>query len=338
MSRASELQSLSALRRKSYRETDAYLVYKACVAVANNGVTLSEEEELNIEEKSLLEVRRRLFRGEFPSAQDMLDKLEKIQMNHFFEGDRLFLMGQVMHRQGIQKEAARYMSLAGDQYAIDGDFHRELRARVNGALCLSTLESCLIGELNAFEQEARRLNFMDIASNICRTRATELLKANRAREAYHQAMESSHLYLLDGYQDDRSVSLILAAICQLLLGNRSKAFEARSQAFIVDGKVGIYFQAYESLLQGKKPKIPVGHSLYNIDWKEMIIKAESIPGRIIGALQKGPCSRNDLILAVWGPEATDVSYCNRLYTAILFLRKDKKMDIRFDGQNYELFT
>ena len=50
MNRASEVQYLSVYRWKSYRETEAYMIYKACVAVANNGLTLDEEKDLHIEE------------------------------------------------------------------------------------------------------------------------------------------------------------------------------------------------------------------------------------------------------------------------------------------------
>ena len=44
----------------------------------------------------------------------------------------------------------------------------------------------------------------------------------------------------------------------------------------------------------------------------------------------------ELIAAVWGENATDQSYCGRLYVAINAIRKDGLITIIFDGENYKI--
>lgn len=336
MKLSSEIQHLSMLRRNKIIENEKFQIYKACAGVANNGLTLPEEATLGNHEKMLLAVRRNLYLSQYTIADETLKELGLIELNHFFAGDKDFLTAQLFHRQGMQEKATAFMVKAADHYALAGETHREMRARVNAAICLATLESCLVGDLYSFEQECLRYGFTDIVANICRTKAIELLRVHRAKEAHMQAIQAADYYLLDGYQDDRSIALILAAIAQLVLGNVAKAEECFNQALVLDGKVANYCKVYQALLNGQKPVAPAGHPLETVNWKEMVLKKESIPGKIVSALQKEPQTRDNLIEIVWGNNALSDSYVSRLYSAINFLRKDKGVDVKFNGEKYYL--
>lgn len=332
MKLTSEQQHLSALR--SFHQIETVDIYKACVAGANNGLRLPEEHLLGDHEKSLLEARRKLFVSDLKETERILNSF--LPQDPLLNGDRLFLLGQIYHRKGKQKEASDFMNLAAVSFQETGDLHRALRAKVNGALCLSSLESCLFGDLYALELEARRQNFLDIAGNICRTRGIELLIAGRPNEAHAQALEASSLYQLDGFQDDRAVALLIAALAQLTLGDFKAAKELRSLVLFTSGKIEVYAKVYDDILMGKIPKIPKGHALEGISWKKLIIKSDSVTGKIIEALREGPLTRDELITLVWGENALDDSYCRRLYTAINSIRKDRTATIIFDGERYSL--
>lgn len=309
-------------------------VYKACVAVACNGMTLPEEATLSEVERVLLDVRRKLFANDLKKAETLLKKYPAT--TPLLEGDHHFLMGQVHHRRGEQEEAELLMYRAAVKYAELGDNHRSLRARVNGALCVSSLESCLFGNLFVFEQESRRLGFFDITANIVRTRAMELLISGRSHEACSVAIEASELYKLDGYQDDRSVAILVAAIACLTMGDVQKAKELRAEAFVNGGKTQTYISIYDDLIAGKLPKVPKGHALSRVSWKKVGFKTESVTGKIIDGLRQGPKTRDELIAHVWGESATNASYCSRLYVAVGAIRKEGIFTVIFDGESYKL--
>lgn len=332
MKRHSEYQCLSALSAEAM--LSPLEIYKACVAVANTGKQLPSEAQLSAEEKDLLECRRQIFRGAFKEAKKLLSNAAGL--NDFLEGDRKFLFAQILHRSGDQRGAEKLMKDAARDYLAAKDLHRELRARVNAAICVADLDRCLMGDLYAFELEARSQNFFDIAANICRTRAVELLRAARMPEAYTQAMEAKALYEQDGYPDDKSVALLLAALAKLSLGEMAEAEALRSQALITEGKVSVYANLYESLLQGRQPHLPTGHPLASVAWKNLGLKLSSVPGKIMQCLRDGPRSRDELIDAVWGPNALSPAYCSRLYTAINSLKKTKGIAIIFDGEKYRI--
>ncbi len=313
---------------------DRAAIYKACVALACEGLTLPDEQSLSQDERTLLEVRRRLSTSDIVGAKSLLMNFESA--DNLLKGDYFFLFGQICHRSGEQNETSVYMNLAADQYRLIGDYHRELRARVNGALCVANLASCLVGDLSILEMEARRKNFSDIAANICRTRAIELLRAGRLSEAHAQAMEASALYQLDGYVHDRAVALAIAAIVQFCLGNTKLANELRSQMLILEGKVATYLLVYEQLVLGKTPKVPPGHPLAEIVWSKIVLKTESISGRIITALRDGPKTKHELVELIWNSHALNESYDRRLYSAINELRTEKSFSIGFDGSRYYL--
>lgn len=332
MSALSEQQHLLALKR--HGPQGRFDDYKAAIALANNGMKHESEAALSPDEVTLLEVRRAIFAVDYSQAEALLRSVSETE--ELLRADRLFLQGQLLHKRGQQPEAAATMAQAADVYHAVGEHYRELRARVNGAICTSTLQSCVIGELLFLEQEARRQGFMDIAANICRTRAIELLIAEQLAEAHLQALQAADLYQLDGYPDDRAVALILGAIALQMNGESERALQLRAQCLVKGGKVTHYLSVLDALCQGKTPRVPTGHPLANVRWQRAALKAESVPGKIIQSLRAKPRSRDELITLVWGPGAQDISYNARLHSAIKYLRKNKGIHVAFDGECYKL--
>jgi hypothetical protein len=332
VSKASEQQHLMSFRK--YGPVESFDTYKAAIAVANNGAFFPSEETLSVEEQNLLNVRRNIFKNELQEAEKIL--LSTKSESPLLKADQEFLLAQIFHKKGNQKKASELMYLAADLYHIANEEYRELRARTNAAICLATLESCLTGELLAYEQESRRQGFMEIAANICRTRAIELLIAGRQTEAHLQAKEAANLYLLDGYTDDRAVAIILAAIALFMNGEKEEAQLMRNQCLVTEGKVANYIGVYEALLQGKTPQLYPGHPLAVISWQKNALKSESVPGKIVQALKEKPRSRDELISLIWGANALDISYNARLHTAINYIKKSKGIHILHDGEKYKL--
>lgn len=332
MNSASEQKYLRDLRRRL--PADDRATYLAAISVANSGATIPEEACLPEIEKNLLQVRRFLYEQKLDEARSLLEKCNSL--DPFLKGDQLFLIAQFHHRKGEQKSACIFMNEAGDLYQQAGDLHRELRARSNSAICLSSLESCLVGDLHIYEQEARREGFLDILANILRTKAMEFLIAQRPQEAQAQALEAAGLYELDGYREDHAVALTLAAVCALLIGDVVKAQELKSRSSFLDGKVKSYHQVYMDLLTGKVPKVIAGHPLERMNWKSAILKPESVAGKIVQHLRTGAKTKDELIRFTWGENALDISYCDRLYTAINSLRKERLITVIFDGEFYRL--
>lgn len=309
-------------------------LYKAAIAISNLGSIHEQENELNEVEVTLLNVRRILVKCQYDTAEKILQGLKT--GHPLLEGDKHFLLGQVYHRKGNQIEAHKLMNKAGDLYQVAQEFYRELRARINGAICISTLESSLFGELFAYEQEARRFGFLDLAANICRSRAMDLLVVGRHAEAHTHAMKASDLYLLDGYPEDMAVSIVLAAIALHMKGDAKNAKKVFELCLIKDGKVKSYVEIWSALQSGRAPKIYEGHPLFNVQWKKDVLKTETIPGKILNALKEKPCSKDELIFKVWGENALHVSYYDRLHSAITYLRNTKGINVVFNGEKYTL--
>jgi hypothetical protein len=313
---------------------EEFVLYKAAIAVSNIGSIHPGEVKLSACEVTLLEVRRQIFKQEFAQAETLLQPLKT--HHPLLEADKVFLTAQIFHRRGDQPKAYELMNRAGDLYQMAFEPYRELRARVNGAICVTSIDSSLFGELYSYEQEARRLGFMDLAANICRDRSMVLLVAGRLSEAHNAAMESADLYRLDGYPDDRSVSIVTGAIALLMNDEQARAQHLIGTCLIRDGKVKQYLGIYEALLQGKTPKLHKGHPLAEVKWKKNSLKKESVPGKIVNILKESPKSKDDLIIQVWGEGAQDISYVARLHTAIKYLRKTKGVAVTYDGEKYQL--
>lgn len=332
MKSGSEQRDLITLKKKG--PSGPYDVYKACVSQANLGLTLPEESQLSTGERSLLQARKLLSRGSLDEARKLLISISTDEP--LLHGDKNFLMGQCYHRMGEQQRCFEFMNIAAQSYQDAHETYRELRARINGAISVSTLETCLFGDLQAFEQEARREGYLDLVANILRTRSMNLLTAGQLNEAYFQAMEAAELYQLEGYPDDRTIALLVGAIALHMNGDVLAAQKIRGMCLVVVEKVRPYLMIYESLVQGKIPKLHPGHPLYEVKWKKFALKSDSIPGKILQILKEGPCSRDELIVSVWGEDATDPSYNSRLYTAINYIKKSKGIFIAFDGEKYRV--
>ncbi len=117
-------------------------------------------------------------------------------------------------------------------------------------------------------------------------------------------------------------------------GDHERALETIKQCHIKTGKVETYLEVFESLRQGKIPKLYSGHALFGVNWKKDTLRAESVPGKIIAALKERPRSKDELIRIVWGEDAVDVSYVARLHAAIKYVRKEKGIPVSFDGEKY----
>ena len=332
MKAGSEQRNFLQLKRQG--PTSEFDVYKACISQANLGAFIPEEKNLPETEKALLEVRRCLARSEFNTG---LSILRELKPDHpLLQGDREFLIGQCLHRQGLQEKAAEQMIAAALYYCKAGEDYRELRARSNAAICVSTLESALYGDLMSLEQETRREEYLDLTANIVRNCAMELLAAGQLNEAHLQAMEAADLYQLEGYPDDRMIAILVGAIALQMNGEHQRAQQLRMKCFVNVGKVRAYLSVFEALVQGKTPKLHEGHPLHKVKWKKAALKSDSIPGKILHVLKEKPSSRDELIATVWGENATDISYCSRLYTAINYIKKSKGITIAFDGEKYKI--
>lgn len=334
MKNLSDLQALALVSES--KSTDMLQIYHACVAVACNGLSRAEEQQLPSYAKDLLEVRRFLNSSSLQEADSILHALRYQEIPLIFTADRVFLEGQVLHRRGFQSEALIKLNEAADIYHQAGDYFRELRSRSNAYIANCDLRMCLFGELVALEQKARRLGYLEIAANICRARAEQLMQVGRFDEAVLAAEEAVSLYQSDGYPDDQAVAVYLAALSLMMLGKTEQAHQMQFRARVSDGKVSLFSQAYSSLRLGKMPDFPYGHPMKNVPWKVATVKSNSIPGKIIDALTEGPKSRDELVEAVWGQNAIDPSYNNRLYVALSSLKKTKKIQIEFDGEKYLL--
>ena len=332
MKTGSEQRNLIALKKNG--PVGEFDVYKACISQANLGATIPEENTLPETEKALLEARRLLSRAKLSEVSSLLQTLKP--EHSLLRGDREFLMGQFYHRSGNQEKASEFMIAAALCYSLAGESYRELRARTNAAICVSTLESCLFGDLMSYEQEARREGYLDLAANIVRTRAMKLLIEGQLHEAHLQAMDAADLYQLEGYPDDRSIAILVGAIALQMNGETQRAQQIRTMCFVTVEKVKPYIMVFESLVQGKTPKLYPGHPLSEVKWKKAALKSDSIPGKILQVLKEKPSSRDELIANVWGENATDVSYCSRLYTAINYIKKSKGITIAFDGEKYKI--
>lgn len=337
MKNLTDIQNFALLSEN--KSLDSLDLYRACVVVACHGLSRDEEQTLPCYAQELLQVRRFLYSESLDEADFILHKLRYQNLPEIFNADRVFLEGQVLHKRGFQKEALLKMHEAADMYHLCKDYFRELRARSNAYIAVCDLQMCLIGELLAIEQKARRLGYFEIAANICRARAEELMQAGKFAQAHQAAEEAISLYANDGYPDDQAVAIYLSALCLLMLGHPEDADKTQLRAKVSDGKVLHFANAYFSLKLGKLPNFPYQHPMSKVPWKINFvksIKSSSIPGKIIEALNEGPKSRDELITVIWGDDALDPSYTNRLHSALSAIKKNRKIQIRFDGERYLL--
>jgi tetratricopeptide (TPR) repeat protein len=336
----SEYRCLALLRMGKGHELSADEVYRAMVAENNaheTESTMRVENNLSLAQQNLLFIRRRIRRGELTVARDILLHLP-ITKDLSLDGDRLFLLASIAHRQGAPREASQLYSEAAKQYLQAPDDYRALRSLINAEICSGSLANSLSGSLYSLEQEVRRQGYHELAAHCLRMRASELLSAGRGPEALSEAEAAVAFYDLDGDPEDKAIAQYLSAIAQFQSQNAEAAQKTSTKIHLHDGKVKVYAHILESLLKGKNPKTPVGHPLDGVRWLIHSAKGESISGKIIQNLNMNPMTRDQLIAAVWGPEALDPSYCDRLYSAIKFIRKNQRRTILFDGEFYRLLS
>ncbi len=312
-------------------------IYKACVALANNGLRREEEQSLHLSYRQLLEARRFIKKGDYKVASHILKELHVQAKDFLIAGDREFLRGMILHREGNMSAAAQALTVAAQHFKNAREDHRHLRALINSFICQSdNVDIYNAGELFAFQQLATRKKYFDLAGNIQRARAGELLSAGKFEEAAHEALESVKNYEKDGCPEDLAVAYMMAAIAQAASGDTNAAQKTYKHVLIRDGKVKSYVTILEALQSGKIPKVYPGHPLEKTPWKGVVIKTGSLSGKILSRLKIAPISRDELISEIWGTHAIHPSYCARLYTAINYIRKSKGISVLFDGDKYRL--
>lgn len=367
----SDWQAAGLLVGQDLSTINPYLIYKGCIAHANNGQTHAAERMLNAAYQQLL-LARRYLKTDLESK--MIEALNfEIDLKHprYFElmGDREHILGSHFNRQSEPANAAQHFARAHTYFQQGADAHRALRSLINQAICFSTAASHTAGELFFLKQRANREGFHDLAGNIEKAAVSVWLAAGNHAEALRSSQASLNSYNLDGCPEDRAVVLALLAICQVLVGKIEDAQISAKSVLIRNGKVERYLTIIDDLLQGRVPQIPAQHHLASVSWCRSVHrplaadasvplfatsltraqsgvyaqskrgaspKANSIPGQILKHLAEQNLKRDELIRKVWGENAIDASYCARLYSAINDLRHKFHVDVQFDGEAYLL--
>lgn len=319
---------------------DTIGLYKACAAIANNGGKRAEEFGLPEQCAPLLDARRMLKNGTLNEAFLRLETARPdgsdTVLNILLEGDTHALRALYFGRLGKFAEGQREANFAAQTFARIPDNHRALRALINAEIFRCNLDTFTVGGLYSLEQRARRLNFHDLVGNVQKARAVQLMNAGKFEEAIPEALDAVRSYELDGCPEDRSVAECILAILYLLVGKIPDAQASIGKVHFRDGKVTVYYQAYQSLVVGKTPQIPKQHPLNGTPWPVHQVKRDSVSGKLLRRLSVGPASRDELIREIWGAGALHPSYCARLYTVINHLRRKNQQSIVFDGNVYRL--
>lgn len=176
-------------------------------------------------QQRLLEIRRLNKKGDYEGAGKILAICKALPKTENLSGDIAFLEGAIAHRKGDLKLATQKMEDASTLYRSGGVEHRRLRALINAEICKRDLMTYQSGAMHALGQAAAREKFYDLAGNIARGHAIELLTHGKFPEAFPQAMKSLEYYQLDGCPEDQAVAFTVAAIAAFLLGDLEKARE-----------------------------------------------------------------------------------------------------------------
>lgn len=313
-------------------------VYKACSGMANVGHYHAAELDLQYYQKELLFIRRLIYQGELEKAQLNLLSLQDTNLPELYLGDIQALLGIVLRAKG-QCELARQKFINSTfHFGKINELHRINRSLINASVCENGLNSYSGGVLYALEQNAQREKFYDLVGLIKRGRARELMLQNNFIQADLELKSAIYNYELDGPPDDLAVTKIMSAIVNIANGNLVEAQNLYKSVSIVDGKVKNYINIFKSIYRGEVPIVPEGHAFAGIEWS-LLINNFSLTGKIIQTLQhKGPQNRDQLIYHLWGADATDVSYCNRLFVALAKIKKIGTHQIKFDGEKYRLLV
>ena len=309
-------------------------IYRACVAVSNNGLFRKEESMLSMEQRFLLDMRRKIKAGLLSEVKEALEGFNS--SDSAIMGDHQFLLGTVAHREGNPELAGKFYFKAAGEFHKAGDLRRELRALINSLICQNDLNQYMAGSLYSLEQKAKRNGFYDLVGVVKKGRAGELLTLGRFSEAAQEAESAADNFSEDGCAEDLAVSNMTAAIAHLMSGDLKAAQVNRAAVHLSGGKIVTYLDAYDALINGRIPQLPSGHPLEKAPWSVYAVKQGSITGKILRRLQIGPATPDELIEETWGKSALHPSYRNRLFVAISKLKKTSNVAIVFDGQVYKV--
>ena len=311
-------------------------IYQACAAVANNGMTRSEEKNLCSVAKKLLQIRRYLNNREIEKAHEQIITIRSKDLHPMLAGDRNYLLGVIHNRKGNMRLTIKNMKLSKD-YFLNGKLeHRYLRAILSEKICEEDINSFTHGDLFAIKQKAYRNEYLDLVGNIQKGYSVQLLELGNYHEARNQALDAIESFKHDGCPEDKSIAYCIAAISSIICADQNAGDKYIQYVIGNSGKTREYKQIYNDLKQKKRPRIPKGHFLSKTKWPIIAVKEGTISGKILNALNNGKISRDDLITSVWGSNSYDISYISRLHVAINELRKKYKYNIAFNGTHYVL--
>ena len=312
-------------------------LYKACVAMANYGISYKAETLLPIEFRELLRARRLMKERDFTQAERVLIEIDpQGEFAELVHGDSLFLVGQILHWRGQQKEAAKLFAQASQKFRLASDTHRELRALINAQICTAMLETYLSGEIYALELEAKLQGFDDLVGNIKKSRAMELMCVSRWAEASTELKLAMDHYDRDGYPEDRSICICLLAILSLQLARPDEAEKLFFSIHEEKGKIESFKEIYKTLASGRFPDLGPEHPLAVVRWKLPGVKNQSNAGKLMSRLQETPLTRDELIEVIWPGETWSQAHVHRLHSLVNTLRKKWGTHVLFDGTHYKI--
>jgi tetratricopeptide (TPR) repeat protein len=327
------------LAKKEYDKLGQDEIYKACVLTANNGGRIDSERFLKSSYVALLDARRMLKSESFEAAKVCLESFSKQSRCEntpiWLEGDQKVIKALIYQRSGDYNNAIKEMQSASDIFQKENEVYRRFRALINSEILKCDYSQFIDGNLYFLQKSAYQEGFNDLVGHIHKARSVELLNRGLFSESVTAAIDALGRYDIQAPDaEDQAVAQCLVSLSYFLLGNLQSAREWLSRVLVRDGKVKYYFEAINSMIAGRVPIIPITHPLNGTPWKSSLAKSNSITGKLVGCLQLGPSTRDQLITYIWGENTLDPSYCDRLYSAIKQVRKKMGMTIIFDGTYY----
>lgn len=326
-------------------------VYKGCAIAAVNGLRIEIESQLNPLYQELLEIRRLIYFSRINSISSKINLILEDIMNNkilfqldspsLIKGDLKFLSGMIASFKGDNKKAGNYMDEAALDYLKANDQRRFYKSLVNKYICISnTSKSYQSGELYALNENCQSMGYYDISGNIYRSYALELLIAGNLPYAIEMALKAQNQYQKECFFDDYLISKSIEGICESLLLNLHKAknlfFELDTEMFRTHRKTKEFYVAFKYLLEGKVPNPSSDHPLARVPWSKLILKKGSLKAQLIEVLKDRPYTRVELILKLWGENATHESYNKRFHALLNEARSSSTYLIHFDGEMYSI--
>lgn len=326
-------------------------IYKGCAIMAVNGHRSEVESELNPLYQQLLEIRRKIFFGQTENMQKQIQKLkilmttsdQEFQIDSFslLRGDLELLSGIISTIKGDYKTAGSKMHSASDFYVQSNDYRRAYKALANEHICINnTLPTYQTGELYALNEQCLAAGYYDVAGNIYKSYALELLSAGNVPHSIEMAKKAQTQYQKECFIDDLLIAKGVEAIGEALLQNwqRAKALysELNTDMFYLHRKTKDFYHVLRDLLEGHKPAPAANHPLSRVPWKKLILKNGSLKMKLIEILRVASLPRNELIFKLWGENATHESYNQRFHSLLKETRESTNHLIHFDGHVYSV--